>query len=219
MITLENITVQILYGIIAVTISFVAIVRLAGVKPLTSLITSSLKLSAAKPRRPRTSVRTGRIRVRSRSKSRGRTIVQSSRTRKARRRLRSKPRADTILQPIATTSDTPTVVAVVHESVPACPTCGLQAPQALMMEHFQASPSHEQGTPQPLPIISDDPVPAESALASSEEDSRNSMRNLLQMLVPPRAFGLRHQHRTVNPLSHVIQTLEESRSGLIHPLK
>ena len=217
MTSLENISIQILYGLIAVTISFVAIVRQAGVKPLSSLITSSLKLSAPKPKRPRTSVRTGRIRARSRSNSRGRTIVQSSRTRKARRRLRSKPRRDTILQPITVTSDTPTVTDLVHEAVPACPTCGLQAPEALLMEHFQASPSHEQGTPQ-LPTIIDGQVPAESNLASSEEDSRNSMRNLLQMLVPPRAFGRRHQNRTANPLSHVIRTIEESRSGLIHPL-
>src|SRR6266571_846412 len=218
MISLENISIQILYGLIAVTISFIAIVRQAGVKPLSSLITSSLKLSAPKPKRPRTSVRTGRIRARSRSNSRGRTIVQSSRTRKARRRLRSKPRGAAILQRITATSDTPTVTALVHEAVPACPTCGLQAPEALLMEHFQASPSHEQGTPQSLPIIADDPVSAEPTLVSSEEDSRNSMRNLLQMLVPPRAFGRRHQNKTANPLSHVIRTIEESRSGLIHPL-
>src|SRR5438105_14444238 len=218
MISLENISIQILYGLIAVTISFVAIVRQTCVKPLSSRLTSSLKLSAAKPRRSRSSVRIGSIRARSRSKSRGRTIVQSSRTKKARRRLRSKPRGVAILQPITATSDTPTVAALVHEAVPACPTCGLQAPEALLMEHFQASPSHEQGTPQ-LPTIIDAEVPAESNLVSSEEDSRNSMRNLLQMLVPPRAFGLRHQHRIVNPLLHVIQTLEESRIGLIHPLK
>ena len=213
---MENISIQILYGLIAVTISFVAIVRQTGVKPLSSLITSSLKLSAAKPRRSRSSVRIGSIRAKSRSKSRGRTIVQSSRTRKARRRLRSKPRGAAILQPITATNDTPTVAAFVREAVPACPTCGLQAPEALLMEHFQASPSHEEGTQ--LPTIIDPQVPVESNLVSSEEDSRNSMRNLLQMLVPPRAFGLRHQHRIVNPLSHVIQTLEESRSGLIHPL-
>ena len=217
MISLENISIQILYGLIAVTISFVAIVRQVGVKPLSSLITSSLKLSAAKPRRSRSSVRIGSIRAKSRSKSRGRTIVQSSRTRKARRRLRSKPRGAAILQPITATNDTPTVAAFVREAVPACPTCGLQAPEALLMEHFQASPSHEEGTQ--LPTIIDPQVPVESNLVSSEEDSRNSMRNLLQMLVPPRAFGLRHQRRIVNPLSHVIQTLEESRSGLIHPLK
>src|SRR5438132_1066352 len=217
MISLENISIQILYGLIAVTISFVAIVRQTGVKPLSSLITSSLKLSAAKPRRSRSSVRTGSIRAKSRSKSSGRTIVQSSRARKARRRLRSKPRGAAILQPITATSDTPTVAALVHEAVPTCPTCGLPASKAILKDPFQASPSHEQGAPQ-LPIIMDAQVPAESNLVSSEEDSRNSMRNLLQMLVPPRALGLRHQHRSANSLSHVIQPLTESRSGLILPL-
>src|SRR2546425_7972020 len=217
MITLENITIQILYGLVAVTISFVAIVRQVGIKPLSSQITSSLKLSP-KSRRSRTPVGTGRIRARSRSKSRGRTMVHSSKTRKARRRLTSKPQGDLKVEPITVTSETPMLVAVVQGAVPSCPTCGLQAPQALMMEHFQASPSHEQGTPQSLPIIADDPVSAEPTLVSSEEDSRNSMRNLLQMLVPPRAFGRRHQNRTANPLSHVIRTIEESRSGLIHPL-
>ena len=217
MLSLENITIQILYGLIAATISFLAMVNQVGVKRLIPRITSSPKLSAENPRRSRTLTGTERTLARSRPKSRGKTVVHSSRTRKARRRLRSKPRKDAILQPITMTSETPTVAAFVHETVPACPTCGLQAPEALLMEHFQASPSHEQGAPQ-LPIIIDAQVPAESNLVSSEEDSRNSMRNLLQMLVPPRAFGLRHQHRTVNPLSHVIQTLEESRSGLIHPL-
>src|SRR5947199_4741429 len=144
MISLENISIQILYGLIAVTISFVAIVRQVGVKPLSSLITSSLKLSAPKPKRPRTSARTGRIRARSRSKSRGRTIVQSSRTRKARRRLRSKPRGDTILQPITVTSDTPIVAALVHEAVPSCPSWRLQGPEALPLQQYQPSHSHER---------------------------------------------------------------------------
>jgi len=123
------------------------------------------------------------------------------------------------VQPVAVTSDPPMLLAVVQDAVPSCPTCGLQAPQDLMMEHFQASPFHELGTSEPQPTTMDSDVQAESTLVSSEEDSRNSMRNLLQMLVPPRAFGRRHQHRTVNPLSQVIHTLEESRSGLIHPLK
>src|SRR5947199_6477183 len=209
MISLENISIQILYGLIAVTSSFVAIVREAGVKPLSSLITSSLKLSAPKPKRPRTSARTGRIRARSRSKSRGRTIVQSSRTRKARRRLRSKPRGDTILQPITVTSDTPIVAALVHEAVPSCPTCGLQAPEALLMEHFQASPSHEQGAPQ-LPIIIDAQVPAESNLVCRLLVAKNSIRNLSNMLVPPRAFSFTQQHTIVNAASHALQTPAET---------
>jgi hypothetical protein len=218
MISLENIAIQILYGLVAVTIAFVAIVRQVGVKPLSYQITSSLKLSA-KPRRSRTPVGTGRIRAKSRSKSGGRTAVHSSKTRKARRRSGSRRRGSPMVLPVAVTSDLPMLGAIVQEAVPSCPTCGLQAPQELMMEHFQASPSHELGTPEPQPTSMDGDIKVESALISSEEDSRNSMRNLLQMLVPPRAFGRRHQHRTVNPLSHVIQTLEESRSGLIHPLK
>lgn len=187
-------------------------------KPFSSQITSSLRLSA-KPRKSRTSVGAGRIRTRSRSRSGGRTTVHSSKTRKVRRRSSSSRRAGQTVQPVAVTSEPPMLVAVVQDAVPSCPTCGLQAPQDLMMEHFQASPSHELGAPEPQATIMDGDIQAESTLLSSEEDSRNSMRNLLQMLVPPRAFGRRHQHRTVNPLSQVIRTLEESRSGLIHPLK
>ena len=218
MLSLENVTIQILYGLIAVTISFLAIVNQVGVKRLIPRMTSSPKLSAEKPRRSRTLTGTERTRARSRPKSRGKTVVHSSRTMKARRRLRSKPRANSIVQPITVTSDPPAVLAVVQHTVPSCPTCGLQAPHDLMMEHFQASPSHELGTPEPSPTIINGSIPAEPILVSTEDDSRNSMRNLLQMLVPPRAFGRRHQNRTVNPLSHVIRTLEESRSGVVHPL-
>lgn len=218
MIYLDNITIQALYGLVAVTISFVAIVRRADIRLFSPQTTSSLKPST-KPRRSRTSSGTGRIRAKSQSKSSERRVVRSSKTRKVRRRSRSTRRTSPTLQPVALTSEPPMLVAIVQDAVPSCPTCGLQAPQNLLTEHFQASPSHELGThePEATPIVGD--VQVEPILLSSEEDSRNSMRNLLQMLVPPRAFGRRHQHRTVNPLSQVIRTLEESRSGLIHPLK
>lgn len=215
---MDNITIQALYGLVAVTISFVAIIRRVDIWPFSPQTTSSSKLST-KPRRSRTSAGAGRIRTGSRSKSGERRIVHSSKTRKVRRRARSTRRDGPILQPVAVTSEPPTLVAVVQDTVPSCPTCGLQAPQNLMMEHFQASPSHELGAPEPQATIMDGVIEAESTLLSSDEDSRNSMRNLLQMLVPPRAFGRRHQNRTVNPLSHVIQSLEESRSGLVRPLK
>lgn len=215
---MDNMTIQALYGLVAVTISFVAIVRRFDLGQVSSQTTSSLKPST-KPRRSRTSVGTGRARTGSRSKSAERRIVHSSKTRKVRRRSKSTRREDPTLQPVAVSSDPPMLVAVVQDAIPSCPTCGLQAPQNLMMEHFQASPSHELGSPEPQGMIMDGDIQAESTPLSSEEDSRNSMRNLLQMLVPPRAFGRRHQHRTVNPLSQVIRTLEESRSGLIHPLK
>lgn len=218
MIDLDNITIQALYGLVAVTISFVAIVRRADIRLFSPPTTSSLKPST-KPRRSRTSAGSGRIRTKSQSKSGERRIVHFSKTKKVRRRSRSTRRTGPTMQPVALTSEPPTLVAVVQNTVPSCPTCGLQAPHDLMMEHFQASPSHELGAPEPEATTIDGDVQVEPTLLSSEEDSRNSMRNLLQMLVPPRAFGRRHQHRTVNPLSHVIRTLEESRSGLVHPLK
>lgn len=215
---MDNITIQALYGLVAVTISFVAIVRRADIRRLSSQTTRSLKPST-KPRGSRTSAGPGRLRTKSQSKSGEKRIVHASKTRKVRRRSRSTRRADPTLQPIAVTSDPPMLVAIVQDAVPSCPTCGLQAPQNLLTEHFQASPSHELGPTEPEATTMDGDIQVEPTLLSSEEDSRNSMRNLLQMLVPPRAFGRRHQHRTANPLSYVIGTLEESRSGLIHPLK
>ena len=215
---MENITILILYGLTALTISFVIITRQVG-KPLSlpGLINSH-KSSAAKSKRHGTPSSTRRIGTTSRSKSRGKTMAQSSR-RKARRISPARLREDLLVQPVEVMPDTPTAATIVEVEIPACPTCGLQAPQALMMEHFQASPSHEGGIPQLAPMITDSEALGELNPPSSEEDSKNSMRNLLQMLVPPRAFGRRHQNRTVNPLSHLIKTIEESRSGVIRPLK
>jgi len=85
----------------------------------------------------------------------------------------------------------------------------------LLAEHFLGSPSHRNGPPK---IVKADIVEVEASDEAKEEDSKQSVRNLLQMLVPPRAFGRRHRNRTVNPLSHVIRTLEESRGGVVHPL-
>ncbi len=78
-----------------------------------------------------------------------------------------------------------------------------------MAEHFVQSPSHHLG-PVPAPMIH---TPAsEAPLESGEGDEpKLSFRNLLQMLVPPRAFGHRHQQRTVNPLSRMVQAIEVPR--------
>jgi len=108
------------------------------------------------------------------------------------------------------------IVATLAVSVSSCPTCGLQAPDALMAEHFLGSPSHENGSPEPDVMIVEDAIFDRSR--SSEEDAKSSVRNLLQMLVPPRAFGRRHQHRTVNPLSHLVQTVAEARGSVVRPL-
>src|SRR5467141_3271016 len=85
-----------------------------------------------------------------------------------------------------------------------CPSCGLQAPGSLLTEHFLGSPSHRNGLPK---IVEADPVEAEAAAEAEEEDSMQSVRNMLQMLVPPRAFGRRHAHRSMGPLSSIVKDL------------
>jgi hypothetical protein len=66
------------------------------------------------------------------------------------------------------------------------------------------SPSHENGPPK---IVEADPLEAEAAAEAKEEDSRQSVRNLLQMLVPPRAFGRRHAYKSVIPISLITKNL------------
>jgi len=86
-----------------------------------------------------------------------------------------------------------------------CPSCGLQAPESLLAEHFLGSPSHKNGPPK---IVKAETVKTEAAdNAAEEEDSKQSVRNLLQMLVPPRAFGRRHAHRSMGPISSIVKEL------------
>src|SRR6266571_4009094 len=103
----------------------------------------------------------------------------------------------------------PDIAAAATMSFDTCPSCGLQAPGSLLTEHFLSSPSHRNG----LPKI----VEAEAAAEAKEEDSRQSVRNLLQMLVPPRAFGRRHAHKSVSPISPIVEYLGPA-SGRIHRL-
>ncbi len=96
-------------------------------------------------------------------------------------------------------------------SFSSCPACGLEAPEGSMAEHFVQSPSHHLG-PVPAPSMIRTPA-SETASESGEDDEpKLSFRNLLQMLVPPRAFGHRHQQRTVNPLSRMVQAIEVPRT-------
>lgn len=151
---------------------------------------------------------------------RSRIIVTPPRTRTMRPRSLAKPRTKGRALPAVVVADvqvSPTSPAL---NISACPACGLEAPEALMSEHFLGSPQHRHGTPQPKPMIWTEMVDEESASSVEvDEDPRGSMRNLLQMLVPPRAFGHRHQQKTVNPISRLVRTLETSQSALVQPLK
>jgi len=85
-----------------------------------------------------------------------------------------------------------------------CPSCGLQAPESLLAEHFLGSPSHKDGPPK---IVKAETVKTEASDDAKEEDSNQSVRNLLQMLIPPRAFGRRHDHRSMGPISSIVKDL------------
>ncbi len=111
-------------------------------------------------------------------------------------------------------SQTPVIASATTVSFDTCPSCGLQAPGSLLTEHFLGSPSHRNGLPK---IVEAEPVEVEAAAEAEEEDSRQSVRNLLQMLVPPRAFGRRHAHKSVSPISPIIEYLGPA-SGRIRRL-
>jgi hypothetical protein len=100
-------------------------------------------------------------------------------------------------------SQTPSTVSA-EVSFDTCPSCGLQAPGSLLAEHFLGSPSHRNGPPK---IVEVDAAEIEAVEEAKEEDSKQSVRNLLQMLVPPRAFGRRHDHRSIGPISSIVKDL------------
>jgi hypothetical protein len=82
-----------------------------------------------------------------------------------------------------------------HVTVYTCPACGLQGAKSMMVEHLMASPLHRLSVrPEQT---ADHKVEEAQAVALREEDSRDSLRNLLQILLPPRAFGRRHEQRAV----------------------
>jgi len=101
-------------------------------------------------------------------------------------------------------------------AVSACPSCGLVAPDELMVEHFAGSPSHEKGKAQgePLDTTSD----AKPSTPDHSRETIDTMRHIIQMLIPPRAFGRRHLERTENPLSEIVQGLDTARKTPVKTL-
>jgi uncharacterized membrane protein len=118
----------------------------------------------------------------------------------AKRRKKAKTKAPDAMIPSSPTLNTLPATA----SFDTCPSCGLQAPGSLLAEHFLGSPSHKNGPPK---IVKADIVEVAAVEEAKEEDSKQSVRNLLQMLVPPRAFGRRHAHRSMGPISSIVKDL------------
>jgi len=63
-----------------------------------------------------------------------------------------------------------------------CPTCGLQAPETLMREHFLGSPIHEYRASKPLPVTIVSTGFHTVARPVEEENDRTSLGDLLQTL-------------------------------------
>ena len=162
----------------------------------------------ARERLPMLAVRTARASSSSHGrrtpspKRKGRTTVSIAKTR---RKDKNKTSDATV-----TPSRTPEMASSATVSFDTCPSCGLQAPGALLTEHFLGSPSHRNGPPK---VVEADPIEAEAVSEAEEEDSRQSVRNLLQMLVPPRAFGRRHAYKTASPISPIIRNLGPASGG------
>ena len=135
-----------------------------------------------------------------------RSVPHSTKTLTVNRATIASPLPESKTIPNAQSSRTRSLVAYSEPPQSSCPTCGLRAPEKLMAEHLLGSPLHRQKAPAPLAPPIPLSAPPRKISSSLEEDSRESMRNLLQMLVPPRAFGRRHGQRTANPLEQLVQT-------------
>jgi hypothetical protein len=189
---MDTIIFGFLVGIVVSIVSVLLMVQLTGEKLVPHKIT----------RLPR------RIQV-----TRVATVRKHPKSRRVKPRTVRKLRMKNHLLPVETSVETPTVVPV-QSIVSSCPACGLQAPENLMIEHFMGSPSHQYGPVQPVATVEVTNIQVE---ADVEEDSQSSVRSLLQMLVPPRAFGRRHAHRTVSPLPRIVESTRDSGHTSFRP--
>jgi hypothetical protein len=187
---METTIIEFLFGVVAGTISGLLIVKRPRAKTPLRRTLPNAKLAASRSR-----ALPGRAKTR---------YVKS-------RRSRSKPAR---AQPILTNAIS---MASAHSVAPqttvlSCPGCGLQAPETLMAEHFLGSPSHKYEPEKVQATIVDAELQEGLRSIDSEQNSRDSLRQLLQMLVPPRAFGRRHGQRTVDPLQSLVRTIGPSRN-------
>lgn len=121
-------------------------------------------------------------------------------------RSMARPKRKTRTKTSASTSQSVPVASpeVAPPTLETCPSCGLQAPDKLLAEHFLGSPSHRNG---PVKPVVETPIQTGADNELKEDDSKQSVRSLLQILVPPRAFGRRHANRSISPISSVVQDL------------
>jgi hypothetical protein len=139
---------------------------------------------------PRKTIRAGK-------RSTGRTGTNKKlKTRRVRSRTNRDGRLKKKLKPVHTLTHSSRLVPAAQTTVYTCPTCGLEATKAFMLEHLLGSPLHQPGRIQQQQA-KDQKIEEQKPTVSTEEDSRDSLRNLLQILLPPRPFGRRHEQKAV----------------------
>jgi hypothetical protein len=135
--------------------------------------------------------------VRGRKRSAVRTRAgKKPKSARVRSRASSKATPRRKLKPTPILFENPTPAPTTQPTVYSCPACGLEADKALMLEHLLGSPLHQPGRV-PAEQLTDRKAQEERPTVSGEEDSSDSMRNLLQILLPPRPFGRRHEQKAV----------------------
>jgi hypothetical protein len=134
------------------------------------------------------------VRSRKRSTVKTRTVKRLKTPRvRAQTSRKTSPRKK--LSPVPAPFENPAPAPTAETTLYSCPACGLEADKALMLEHLLGSPLHQPGRVQ-LEQLTDRKTEEQPTL-SREEDSSDSLRNLLQILLPPRPFGRRHEQKTV----------------------
>lgn len=154
------------------------------------------------------------------SKRRAQTIRRKKPKARGARRNSSSSRGNTLkprarlTNPVQDTEGALALAPPPVQTVASCPACGLEAPEPLLAEHFLGSPSHEnpQASSEEEETVEDPTEPVKV------EDSQGALRTLLQMLVPPRAFGHRRQQKTQNPLSDYVTPIDAVRKLSTNPL-
>ena len=179
---------------------------------IAALLAGQRKRSSKSPRIVRAGAkRNPSYATRTRAMTRPRRLKAAS----PRRRKNARPRSpSSVSLPHVEATSSP--LSASFKTLSTCPSCGLKAPEALMAEHFSGSPSHREGK-----------VPEEDHNAGPKitrerdtyvDDPRRTLRNLLQMLVPPRAFGHRHLDKRENPLSGIVHERDPIQKRQVEPL-
>lgn len=153
------------------------------------------------------------------SVKRTRTMTRPKRLKAAplRRKKTTKPRSSALVS-LPQVEASSSSLSAYSKAISTCPSCGLEAPDALIAEHFSGSPSHREG--KKIREGADDASPEITCKRDTDDDDdpRRTLRNLLQMLVPPRAFGHRHLEKRENPISRIVHELDPIQKRLIEPL-